>query len=171
MHALIVSMMDPRGRCDRRGLLLAALVMLGVEVAMLLGLWATGGSLSHPVLFPIKAGLIYLAISAAIQRLHDLGHSGWALLWAAIGLMAWAAVLAIGAISQLPPERLVPGEIGHVIVFGGTLVPLLAGLLWLHFSPGQAGSNDYGPAPGSFGFARAVDGTAATPTSTASAAA
>ena len=35
-----------------------------------------------------------------------------------------------------------------------TPLPVLALLLWLHFAPGMAGPNRFGPAPDRLGFAR-----------------
>ncbi len=154
LHTTLVSMLDPRGRCNRKGLLIAAIVMLSIDIAAGLGLWASGRRLDDPLVMPLKAALIYLAISAAAQRLHDLGHSAWAMLWAMLGLVGWSVVLGITVILQVPPEKMAVGETGHLIVLTGIALPLLGLLLWMHFAAGMTGANRFGPEPSGLGFSR-----------------
>lgn len=153
LHNLL-PMFDPRGRCNRKGLVIAAAVMLSVEVIVALGLWTSGRRLDDPAVLPLKAAMVYLAISAAAQRLHDLGRSAWVIVWALLGLIGWSVVLAVAVMLNLPPEQLAPGETGHMIVFAGVAVPLVAALLWLHFAPGMTCANRFGPVPKELGFAR-----------------
>src|SRR5262245_28689841 len=150
----LVNILDPRGRCNRRGLLIAALVMLAVEAGTGAWLWLAGGSLDDPIALAIKAMLVYAAISAAAQRLHDTGRSAWLIPWALLGIVVWAFTLAIAAMLALAPEQMQPGERGFNIVFGGVLLPMLAMLLWMHFAPGEPRSNRFGPVPRGHGFAR-----------------
>ncbi len=155
-HAFTVmkALADPRGRCNRMGLVIAAAVMLSVEVIVALGLWTSGRRLDDPAVLPLKVAMIYLAISAAAQRLHDLGRSAWCIFWGMAALICWSVVLAIAVMLHLPPEKIAPGETGHMIVFAGVAVPLVAALLWLHFAPGMTCANRFGPAPTGLGFAR-----------------
>lgn len=155
MSQLAISMLDPRGRCNRTGLIVAALIMLSVEAAVALGLLGAGRRLDDPAVLPLKAALVYLAVSAAAQRLHDLGRSAWGLLWAFLALIGWAVALAVVVMLNVSPEQMAVGETGHAIVLAGVAVPLLAMLLWLHFAPGMKGANRFGPAPAGLGFARA----------------
>lgn len=154
MRALIASFVDPRGRCDRRGMLLAALLMLAIEVIAGLGIWLTARGPDDPALIPFKAVVFYLAFVASSQRLHDLGHSAWRIVWAMGAVVVWATVLSVAAMIRLPPESIRPGESGFLLVFLGTATPLLGMLAWLHLKRGQSGPNRYAPAPGPLGFAR-----------------
>ncbi len=156
LQPLILSLIDPRGRCNRKGLFVAAAIMLGAEIILGLGLWASERTLDDPLVVAIKAALIYLAFSAAIQRLHDLGRSAWAMLWASLAMLGWSLALAFAVVLQMPPDAMEPGKLGFAIVFGGIALPMLAMLLWLHFAPGEAKPNKYGPIPEGLGFARAT---------------
>jgi uncharacterized membrane protein YhaH (DUF805 family) len=153
MRGLISSFIDPRGRCDRRGMLLAALLMLAIESITALGLWLSARGPDDPALMPIKAVVFYLAFVASSQRLHDLGLSAWRIAWAMSGVVAWAMALSVTAMIQLPPDSMRPGEHGFFLVFLGTALPLMVMLAWLHLKRGQSGPNQYGPAPGPLGFA------------------
>lgn len=154
LQPLILSLIDPRGRCNRKGLLIAAAIMLVVEIVVGVGLWASERALDDPSVVAIKAALIYLAFSAAIQRLHDLGRSAWAMLWATLAMIVWSVVLAFAVMLQMPPEALEPGKLGFAIVFAGIALPMLGMLLWLHFAPGEPSPNKYGAIPSGLGFAR-----------------
>ena len=58
--------LDPRGRCNRTGLLLAAAVLLGAQVALGFGLWSAGIDLTGAAGKPMFAvgGVISTASSA-----------------------------------------------------------------------------------------------------------
>ena len=154
--SILRSMLDPRGRCNRKGLLIAAVVMLVVEAVAGLGLWAAERALNDPILLPFKAAMIYLAVSAAAQRLHDLGLSAWRIGWATLAIFGWCIAVTLAAMVTFGPERMAPGEAGFTIVFASLLMPMLVMLLWLHFAPGEPGSNRFGPEPEALGFARHV---------------
>jgi len=154
LQPLFLSLVDPRGRCNRKGLLMAAAIMLGVEVVAGLGMWASERTLDDPLVVAIKVALFYLAVSAAIQRLHDLGRSAWNMLWASLAMLVWSVVLAFAVVVQMPPDQMEPGKLGFAVVFAGIALPMLAMLLWLHFAPGESKSNRYGAIPGALGFAR-----------------
>jgi uncharacterized membrane protein YhaH (DUF805 family) len=164
---ILKALADPRGRCNRKGLVVAAAVMLSVEVIVALGLWTSARRLDDPAVLPLKVAMVYLAISAASQRLHDLGRSAWSILWALLALIGWSLVLAVAVMLNLPPEQLAPGERGHMIVFAGVAVPLVAALLWLHFAPGKTCANRFGPVPTGLGFARSVRAEASEPVAVA----
>ncbi len=154
LQHLILPLVDPRGRCNRKGLLIAAAIMLAVEVVVGLGLLASKRTLDDPLVVAIKAALIYLAFSAAIQRLHDLGRSAWNIAWASLAMIAWSVALAFAVVLQMPPEAMEPGHAGFAMVFGGIALPMLGMLLWLHFAPGEPEPNKYGAVPSGLGFAR-----------------
>ena len=151
---LIAALLDPRGRCNRKGLFVAAVSMLGVEIATSGLALAAGYGLDAPVLMPAKLVLFYAALAVAAQRLHDLGLSAWRMLWAAVALIAWSFAFTFGVMVYVPPENMAPGGSGFAIVLAGVGVPMLALLLWLHFAPGMAGPNRFGPVPDALGFSQ-----------------
>lgn len=153
MQHLLFSLIDPRGRCNRKGLLVAALVLLAVEIAAVVVVWLSQMPVDHPALLVTKAALMWVAIAAACQRLHDLGRSAWLILPAMLGLLAWSFAAALATVVTFGPDAAVPGTFGFWLVFAAVSAPMLAALLWLHFAPGQPHANNYGPQPDGLGFA------------------
>ena len=151
---IVLDILDPRGRCNRRGLLIAALVMMAVQAAAGLWLWLSGRGIDEPVVLVLKAVSIYAAVSVAAQRLHDAGLSAWRILWATLALLAWSAGLGLALIMSLPPEQLQPGAIGFSIMLSGVSLPMLAMLTWMHLAPGEPRANRFGPVPRGNGFSR-----------------
>lgn len=80
--------------------------------------------------------LVYLYCGAVltIKRLHDLGRSGWHLLW----------IFATGMLGGIDTTD-VSAMVGFVSTM--SLVVWLGAGLWLLFAPGDLESNEYGPAP------------------------
>lgn len=153
MQHLLVSLIDPRGRCNRKGLLVAALVLLAVEIVGAVLVWLSQMLVDHPALLFTKAALMWVAIAAACQRLHDLGRSAWLILPAMLGLLAWSFAAALAAAFAFGPDAVVPGSVGFWLIFAAVSAPMLGALLWLHFAPGQPHANRYGPQPQGLGFA------------------
>jgi len=148
----IVSLADPRGRYDRRGLLIVAGAMLAVEaVAAALVVWA-GVELDNAALLVVKLACVWLATTVVIKRLHDLGLPGWRMLWAALAVTAWAFVVALGLMLWLGDAAMETGAIGYNLTLAGTVLPILLATLWLHFARGERGPNRYGPEPAGWGF-------------------
>ena len=54
----------------------------------------------------------------------------------------------------LMSEAMQPGAVGFLIVFAGTMLPMLVMLAWLHLRKGVSGPNRYGPEPDATGFSR-----------------
>ncbi len=149
---MLTALIDPRGRTNRKGLLVAAGLLLAAELAIALWLWMTGRSFGDMLLWPIKALLIYMAVSAAVRRMHDIGISAWRLFWAFSALMAWSFGLAITVMLNVAPEQMAPGQIGTTIVTIGIAAPMVGAMLWLHFAPGKPKPNEFGPVPTGLGF-------------------
>lgn len=145
--------LDPRGRCDRKGLLLIAVVLLGLQLLVGGALWLVDADLTGPVALSLKAAFFWAAIAAASKRLHDFGRSAW---WLAGGLLAsvvWSFALAFTAVLAVGPEALTPQSPWFGAFFAGTSLPLFAALMWLHFVKGMPGPNRFGPATNAWGFA------------------
>lgn len=147
-----LNLADPRGRCDRKGLLVVALALVAVEMAVAGVVVATGIGLDHPGLLAVKLACLWLATAVVSKRLHDLGLPATRMLWAALGVVAWSTVLALAAMLTLGDAAMVPGMAGYNIAVGGTVLPVLASTLWLHFARGESGANRFGPEPMASGF-------------------
>ncbi len=86
---------------------------------------------------PPQVGEIVL-IFVGVPRLHDIGKSGWLVLWP-LGL---ELVGGIGAIIFLPRET--------ALQVVGLVMLIIAGLMiWLGCIPGQGSENRFGPPPAS----------------------
>jgi len=154
---MLTALMDPRGRTNRKGLLVAAGLLLAAELAIAFWIWMTGRSFGDILLWPIKAVLIYMAISAAVRRIHDIGLSAWRLFGAFLVLMVWSFGLAVTVILNVSPEQMAPGQLGSTIVTIGIAVPMVGAMLWLHFAPGKAKQNEFGPVPTGLGFSESEE--------------
>lgn len=150
---LVLSVFDPRGRCNRRGLLLIALALLAIQALTALAIWLSGAALDAPVAIAIKLVFLWLAIAAAAKRLHDTGRSAWGILWSLLAIVAWSTVVAIALLLIMGDRMLVPGSGGFETHFALTMLPVLAATLWLHFAPGEPQPNRYGPSPSGNGIA------------------
>jgi uncharacterized membrane protein YhaH (DUF805 family) len=151
---LALQLVDPRGRCDRKGFLIAATLLLSAQGLVALGLWLCGLGLDGWIGLAANLGFCWLGYAAVSKRLHDLGRSGW---WFAAGAIAWLAasmVFAVGVAVAAGPAQLAPGTPTHHAVFAGMLLPILAALVWLHMAAGERAANRYGPVPADFGFSR-----------------
>jgi uncharacterized membrane protein YhaH (DUF805 family) len=151
---LPIAILDPRGRCNRKGLLIAALGLFLIQVAGAIVLWLRPELLEHPVTIVSKVVLLVAAITAATQRLHDTGRSGWWMLWSFLGLFAWGLAFGWGLMYWLPVQAMQPGGHGFAALTAAIAVPAFAMLMWLHCAPGDTCANRYGAVPDGLGFAR-----------------
>jgi uncharacterized membrane protein YhaH (DUF805 family) len=147
--ALLALLLDPRGRISRQDMLVAATIMLAVDVGM--SAVATGyfG-------YVAKALAYWIGGVAIVKRLHDVGRSGW---WMAAGMAAfcmWSAALGVAIALTIGFESLQPGGIGYVSLLAALIIPALAVTLWLHFAAGEPGMNRFGAAPA--GILSTIDG-------------
>ena len=150
---LAQAFLDPRGRCDRKGLLLIAIVLLIAQLVLGAALWLADLDLTGPFALALKAVFFWAAIAAASKRLHDFGRSAWWLLGGFLTAVAWSFALAFTALFTVGPEALTPQSPWFGAFFAGTSVPLFAALMWLHFAKGMQGPNRFGSATNDFGFA------------------
>lgn len=152
VHRLPHMLFDPRGRVDRKGLLVLALALLALQ-ALFAGALATGllAVSSAPAIL-IKLAFLWVALVAASKRLHDLGRSAW---WIAITLAAmivWAVIAVLIVLPIYGQAMLVPGSDGYMVTLALNMLPILAATLWMHFAKGEPVDNRYGPAPDATGF-------------------
>mgnify|MGYP001229691943 CR=1 FL=1 len=149
-----LELMTPSGRCDRRGLLIAALMLLALQAAQAAAMIGLSVPHNHPLAVASTGVLLWLSTTAVAKRLHDLSLSAWRILWAALGVVAWSVAVGAGVVVAFAPERVEPGQAGYWTAIVATMVPVLAMTLWLHFAKGLRGANAYGPEPAGFGFSR-----------------
>jgi uncharacterized membrane protein YhaH (DUF805 family) len=149
---LLVQMLIPHGRCRRRGLLIAAMMLLAGQLAVLalvaIGLLPVYG----PVTLALKAFALWVSITMSAKRLHDIGHSGWWMLAATIGVVVWTVVISLAGVRLAGPVMFEPASMPAMISFAIIMAPVFAGLYWLHTAPGEPGTNRFGPCPDGFGM-------------------
>lgn len=149
-----IELATPAGRCDRKGLLLAAILLLTAQVGMAVLVCAFDVPHDRPAMLTTSAALLWLSTTAVAKRLHDLSLSAWRILWAAVGIIVWSTLVGAVAVFGFGPESVEPGASGMAVVVLATMAPVFALTLWLHFKRGHVGANEYGPEPGHNGFSR-----------------
>ena len=149
---LLTVFLDPRGRCDRRGLLTVAGSLLALQAAALGLAWT--GALAPEGDVGALLGILFIwgAIAATSKRVHDIGLSAWWIGGSFLAVMMSTAVMAIGLMCLLPQAAFEPGETGYLVVVAGNALPIFALCIWLHCVKGQAGPNRFGEEPGPLGF-------------------
>jgi uncharacterized membrane protein YhaH (DUF805 family) len=153
----VLQVFDPRGRCNHRGLLLAAAILLSLQVAIALALWGAGLDLASPLVQPVNVAFCWVAFALISKRLHDLGRSAW---WIPAAVLIWlAAIISLAAaiVLSADPDMLAPGTTSYWMTFAAMLMPLLVAAIWLHTTPGNEGSNRFGQEPTAQGFSMPAD--------------
>ena len=149
---IAVDMLSPAGRCNRKGFLSVATVLLGTQIGTASLMFASGAAHEGPLGMMLNTVFLWLGIAATSKRLHDIDRSAWSILGAAFALVAWTVVLGIALILVLGTEALEPGGPGYWASLAGIMAPLLGLTLWLHFAQGTAGANRFGDEPSELGF-------------------
>lgn len=147
-----LSLVDPRGRCNRTGLLVAAVGLMAAQGAMAL-VEAGLGTAAAPLLLPVKLLVLWVAFAATARRLHDIGRSAWMMLAAMGGFIVWSIVVAVALVLTVGGKVLVPASPWFWVSFAISMAPMFAATLWLHLAPGTPGPNAYGPVPDGLGVA------------------
>ncbi len=153
----IVDCLDPRGRCDRRGLLVAALVLLSIEAAGFLGYTFGWLHRSTPMLRAAELLLAWIGIAITIKRLHDCRISAAWLAAAFVVVMGWCFILTLGVVLVAGPVAMSPDSDLFTWVLVLSAAPMMAGAIWLHLVKGDPIANTYGPVPNRSGFSHPRD--------------
>jgi uncharacterized membrane protein YhaH (DUF805 family) len=159
----VLQVLDPRGRCNPKGLLRAAGVLLTAQAAISLTLWSVGIDFTSGLAMVANAAFCWISFALVCKRLHDLGRSSW---WIAGAALVWlvAIICLAGAIALMgDPDLLAPETPSYWLTLAAMLLPLLVAALWLHTARGDEGSNYYGPEPAEHGFSMPVDPAAFRP--------
>lgn len=149
-------LIDPRGRCNRKGLLIIASLMLVIQIGLASAFWGFGVSLTGVAATLFKLLFCWLALAACSKRLHDLDRSAWTLAWVLPATIVWTLVVALGFAFGLGIETLMPRSPWYPVAMGASMAPMFAAALWLHLAKGTAGANRFGPEPDGAGFSAAA---------------
>lgn len=153
---------DPRGRCNRKALLGIAIALLSVQaLAFLLHSFASQ-QIVHLCASAIELICLWIATSAAIKRLHDLGYSGWWVPGSILALFTWMLIASFVCFLTLGSSVARVGSPEFLVYAAAAMVWPIAATIWLHFAKGQEGPNRYGPEPDETGLATPVRGTPVT---------
>jgi uncharacterized membrane protein YhaH (DUF805 family) len=128
---------DPRGRVSRQDLLAAATVMLALDIGL-------AGAMDGSAVYAVKGLAYWIGCVGVIKRLHDVGKTGWWLLWGAGLMCIWSAILGFGIVLTGGFETLQPASVGYIALLASLMIPALGMTLWLHLAPGEPARNRYG---------------------------
>jgi uncharacterized membrane protein YhaH (DUF805 family) len=133
--------LDPRGRADRQDMVIVATAMIAIEIWVAVypsvnGWWSMQGA--------IRALATWVAIATTIRRLQDCGKAWW---WLPLGFAyqcMWMAVLVIGTLVFGGSTAFAPGSITLLVLMAFVMMPVLGAALWLHLTPGELHTNQFG---------------------------
>ena len=156
VQTIVATFFDPRGRCDRRGLLVIASVLLTLQVAAF-GLSFAGflprGSLAGTALDLI---VVWSAFVGTSKRLHDVGLPVWWVGAAFAAVVTSTIVLTILLMCFLPDAAFEVGGTGYIVVLAGNMLPVFGLCLWMHCVRGERRDNHFGPEPDASGFSHPI---------------
>ena len=156
-YAFALQLIDPRGRCNRRGLLVAASLLSALLAAVGWVVWTSGVDLASPLALTLYAISGWVAFAAVSKRLHDLGRSTW---WVPTAILVWlagAVSLAVAVILVGDPEILAPGTASYWLAVGVMVAPPVISAVWLQVAEGEPDDNRFGPTPAASGFSMPAD--------------
>lgn len=149
---MIPMLFDPRGRCNRKGLLFIACAMLAVQICLAIGLWQAGAGLGSPVVVALKIVFVWLALAAASKRLHDMGLGTLWIGAAFLGLLVWSVISVMAVMAVFGTDVFDVNSPAFATVTAANIAPVILVTIWLHFAKGDSGENRFGPPPGTDGF-------------------
>lgn len=85
---------------------------------------------------PVHSFYLWPHIAVSIKRFHDLGYSGWWVLYSLLFMLPGAACGVLGVMASEP----------IILIIGvvGAFIPCVVLFIFLYFSPGQKHSNRFG---------------------------
>jgi len=161
----VLQIADPRGRCNRKALLGVAIALLAIQAAAILIHTYTDNAVLHFAASTVEIACLWIATSAAIKRLHDLGLSGWWVPGSVLALFVWMLLASFVSYLTLGESVAVIGSPEFMVYAAAVMVWPLAATVWMHFAKGTDGPNKYGPEPDDTGLSAPVgNATIAYPT-------
>lgn len=153
---LVWHMVDPRGRCNRKGLLIVAGLLLATELVTGAFVWLSGADLNSGAVLALKTVFLWTAICAGSKRLHDLNLRAWWMLGTLAMTTVWTFILVTAMAVTMGTAVLQPGTSWYFAALVLSAAPIFAATLWLHFRKGHAGNNRFGVEPTGLGFSGPV---------------
>jgi uncharacterized membrane protein YhaH (DUF805 family) len=144
--------LDPRGRADRKGLIMTAAVLVGAQAGLAGASYLTNFTLTGGMALTIEGVLLWLGLVAVSKRLHDLGCGLKCLGWGLLATMSLSIAVAFTAMLLFGEDVLLPGAPGYLAVAAAVFAPVIVLTIWLHCAKGDAGTNRFGPPPDETGF-------------------
>ncbi|WP_369060846.1 DUF805 domain-containing protein [Caulobacter sp. 73W] len=134
------------GRIGQKDFWIGLLILVGANI--LAGMIPFIGWIAWLVIF-------WGAVALTAKRLHDFGKSGWlqvipmalCTVIGTIGVMMTGVGILMSGLWGADPTMLFAAFAGFFGLFGFMGLIYLAFLLWVGLSTGDAGANQYGPAP------------------------
>ena len=160
----LLELLDPRGRCNARGLQRLTVCLLVLQTAVGALLWSSGAELGGAVATALNVAFCWIGFTAVSKRLHDIGRTAWWFLAAATIWFLGAVLVSLVLVLVLGEGAVDEGTAGHTRLVVAMVAPVMLTLLWLHFVPGNAGDNRFGPVPADYGFSMPSSAAAADPT-------
>lgn len=149
----VLEIADPRGRCNRKALLGIALTLLAIQAIALAVQHFSENAILHLATTVVELGCLWIATSAAIKRLHDLGRSGWWVPGFVVFLFVWMLVASFVSFMAYGEAVAQIGSPEFMVYATAAMLPSLAATIWLHFAIGDEGRNKYGAEPDETGLA------------------
>jgi uncharacterized membrane protein YhaH (DUF805 family) len=153
---LVRHALDPRGRCNRHGFLVVALILLAFQILGGALLVLAGADLQGGLAIALNMPLFVVGTMAVFKRLHDIGRSGW---WVPGAIVFWivgSMVINLTASLIIGPDVMLAAVAEQSalfwMMFATIALPAFGGLLWLHATAGQSVANRHGAVPGVLGF-------------------
>ncbi len=144
--------LDPRGRASRKGLIIIAAVLLGVQAGVAGTIYLTSLTLTGTASVVTECILLWLGLVAVSKRLHDLGYGVSAVVWGVLAMLLLSVATAFTVLFVLGEDAMLPGGAGYLAVAASVFGPVLAATVWLHCAPGETAANRFGPPPGDSGL-------------------
>ncbi len=151
---LLRGLYDPRGRCNRYGLMVSAVL----AVVFSYGSFATihGFNFDSPLFWIVLAHALWINIVPCIRRGHDLGYRSLYILLGipsliVIGLIIMAA-LVYSLASWGYADIITPPSPFFFMIYLIAFAPFLSAALWLSVVKGQDCANEYGDIPVLYGL-------------------
>ena len=149
----LLELLDPRGRCNARGLQRLTLCLLVLQAAIAALLWLAGFEVDGAVATSLNVAFCWIGFTSVSKRLHDMGRTAW---WFAAAAVIWfvgAVLLSFVVIMTAGSGALDEGMTARIVLLVAMVAPVMIALLWMHVVPGNRGDNRFGPQPGAHGFA------------------
>ncbi|MGD9783967.1 MAG: DUF805 domain-containing protein [Hyphomicrobiaceae bacterium] len=154
----LLALLHYRGRCSRTGFIVLGALLLAVQFVAGALMLAAGLKPDGPASVVLSVPLFWLAFTALVRRLHDVGHTGWWVVGAIVASMVWTIVMGLCSGLVLDPRTLTPEHIQFWSLVAIVLAPPMSMLLWIHAAPGMTTANRHGPPPEGYGFVTTYPG-------------